>query len=234
MQSVIKKMNLSTQIIDFIVSKIESGEWKPGDKLPNEIDLAKSLEVSRGIMREATKILENFGIIASRAGLGTIVTEDAFSCIHRMRFFEELKENAPISEIMQTRLIIEPELAYYACIHATDESIKELEQLYTDTANRIREEGVLLKDDFRFHRQIALLSGNATLYNLLCTLLDQLQKDIYSQFNHYAGIEQEEQSLEDHHQIIEAFKSANPKLARTVMRTHLKYRMDLIEDYNAE
>mgnify|MGYP000862670277 CR=1 FL=1 len=55
----VKKINLSTQLIDTITALIESGEWELGMKLPNEIDLAASFNVSRNIMRESMKILEN-------------------------------------------------------------------------------------------------------------------------------------------------------------------------------
>ena len=36
----IKKVNLSTQLVDTITSLIENGTWKLGDKLPNEVELA--------------------------------------------------------------------------------------------------------------------------------------------------------------------------------------------------
>ena len=40
----IKKVNLSTQLVDTITSLIENGTWKLGDKLPNEVELATSLK----------------------------------------------------------------------------------------------------------------------------------------------------------------------------------------------
>lgn len=54
----IKKVNLSTQLVDTMTTLIEDGSWKLGDKLPNEVELAASFEVSRNVMRES---MENFG-----------------------------------------------------------------------------------------------------------------------------------------------------------------------------
>ena len=82
---------MSVQLLDAITELVENGSWKPGDKLPNEIELAASFNVSRNIMREAMKILNNFGVLESKAGIGTFVTEGAQANIHSMRFFEKLK-----------------------------------------------------------------------------------------------------------------------------------------------
>ena len=69
----IKKVNLSTQLVDTMTTLIEDGSWKLGDKLPNEVELAASFEVSRNVMRESMKILENFGILESKTGIGTFI-----------------------------------------------------------------------------------------------------------------------------------------------------------------
>ena len=51
----VKKINLSSQLIDTMTTLIEENNWSPGSKLPNEVELAASLGVSRNIMREAMK-----------------------------------------------------------------------------------------------------------------------------------------------------------------------------------
>lgn len=165
----VKKINLSTQLIDTITALIESGEWELGMKLPNEIDLAASFNVSRNIMRESMKILENFGILESKAGIGTFVSETALSSIHNMRFFDNLKNNSSIENILETRLIIEPELAYYATLRSTEEDLTLLKEIFERNEELHKENQFTKKDDFNFHMFIAKCSQNVILENL-CSL----------------------------------------------------------------
>ena len=146
----IKKVNLSTQLVDTITSLIENGTWKLGDKLPNEVELATSFEVSRNIMRESMKILEYFGILESKTGIGTFISQTALSAIHNMRFFDVLKNNTTVEMIMETRIIIEPELAYYAALRATEDDISFLKDIFMENTSGNRENFFKERHDFNF------------------------------------------------------------------------------------
>lgn len=61
------------QIIDRIKKDIDSGIYKENEKLPSEFDLAKQLGVSRTILREALRVLEEENIIIRRHGVGTFI-----------------------------------------------------------------------------------------------------------------------------------------------------------------
>ena len=60
-------------VVERLKSYITSGGLKPGDRLPNETELAVKFGVSRLSLREATKGLELFGIVESKAGVGLTV-----------------------------------------------------------------------------------------------------------------------------------------------------------------
>lgn len=60
-------------VAEVVRQRIEAGAWKPGDRLPNEQDLAKELFVSRVTLREALGLLERDGLIIRRHGLGSFV-----------------------------------------------------------------------------------------------------------------------------------------------------------------
>ena len=57
----IETENLSKKIIDQFLKAIAKRELKPGDKLPSLNNLSKIFNVSRGIVRESIKSLENIG-----------------------------------------------------------------------------------------------------------------------------------------------------------------------------
>lgn len=66
---------LPRQACDAVLSLIEEGGYKPGDKLPSERELARQLNVSRPTIREALRILEEKGRILRQVGVGTFVSE---------------------------------------------------------------------------------------------------------------------------------------------------------------
>ncbi|MDP7369707.1 MAG: GntR family transcriptional regulator [Nitrospinota bacterium] len=61
------------QIMNVLRRKIEQGELAPGEKLPKELDLAKSFGVSRVTLRQALSILEADGLLERARGHGTFV-----------------------------------------------------------------------------------------------------------------------------------------------------------------
>lgn len=223
-----KRVSLSVQLVEILTGLIEDGTWKPGEKLPGEVDLAASLNVSRNVMREAMKILDNFGILESRAGIGTFISSNAIANVHNMRFFNELKRNTSVEKILETRLIIEPELAYYACLRCRDADIKGMEEDLEEANQKHIKENFFHTDDFDFHIRVAELSGNEILANLLSSLLDQLKSGNYMQFNQYVSQEVKERSINDHQRILEAIKKRDPLLARSIMKEHLFARITVI------
>lgn len=231
----VKKINLSTQLIDTITALIESGEWELGMKLPNEIELAASFNVSRNIMRESMKILENFGILESKAGIGTFVSETALSSIHNMRFFDNLKNNSSIENILETRLIIEPELAYYATLRSTEEDLMLLKEIFERNEEIHKENQFTKKDDFNFHMFIAKCSQNVILENLLFSMLDQLRASEYKDFDLHAQTEEVKDSYSDHREIAMAIINRDPLLASELMYNHLFRRISAINSsYNKD
>src|SRR5690242_15976851 len=63
------------QIADDLRRKIESGELERGTQLPTEIDLREQYDASRNTVRDAIKWLITRGLVETRPGQGTFVTE---------------------------------------------------------------------------------------------------------------------------------------------------------------
>ncbi|MFC0527643.1 GntR family transcriptional regulator [Phytohabitans kaempferiae] len=70
-------MPLYYQIANILRSRIASGEWAPGDRLPSEAQLAASFQVSPVTMRQALGVLERQGRLDRRQGVGTFVRPGA-------------------------------------------------------------------------------------------------------------------------------------------------------------
>jgi GntR family transcriptional regulator len=65
---------LYQQIKALITQSLQSGEWKPGDMIPSEMDLAARYKVSQGTVRKAIDELAAENLVARRQGKGTFVT----------------------------------------------------------------------------------------------------------------------------------------------------------------
>ena len=65
---------LYLQIIELLIARISNGEWKPGDMIPSEINLASELDVSPGTVRKAITELVESNVLTRKQGLGTFVS----------------------------------------------------------------------------------------------------------------------------------------------------------------
>jgi GntR family transcriptional regulator len=66
---------LYLQVRDDLAQRIATGEWKPGNTLPNEIELAREVGVSSGTMRKSLDLLEGEHLVTRRQGRGTFVND---------------------------------------------------------------------------------------------------------------------------------------------------------------
>ncbi|EGD21576.1 transcriptional regulator, GntR family [Prescottella equi ATCC 33707] len=92
-----------------LISRIQSGEFAVGDKLPTELELCQTRSLARGTVRQALKHLEDAGMISRRRGAGTtvespepVVGHQAFvtSSLGMLAFVERTRITAPSSEII--------------------------------------------------------------------------------------------------------------------------------------
>src|SRR5215212_3127304 len=74
-------------------ARIRAGEWRPGDRMPSEPELARRRTVSRSSMRAAITVLEEEGFVSRRHGSGTYVT-------HRPALQNDLGRNFGVSSLI--------------------------------------------------------------------------------------------------------------------------------------
>lgn len=223
----VKRMKLCDQLIAAMIELIKSGEWPQGSKLHGEIELANSFNVSRNIIREALKILENFGILDAKNGVGTFVSDHAIENFQNMQFFYALKDNKSVEALLELRLMIEPSAAYFAAIRINDDGIKELKDLSKRLIQKY-DTDPSYQDDFDLHAAVAHYSGNDLCESLITSLLKQLQNSLYAEFNKYASEKTKKDNQYTHIAIIKAITEHNPQTARQLMEGHICRRIMLI------
>lgn len=189
-----------------------------GEKLPSEQKLASMYEVSRTVIREANKILNERGLINFKIGSGAYVTVPEAQSLSDVAYRIINMNNIDYGSVYDVRLILEVDAAKKAARFVTDEELKEmrsiLEQL-KDYSLPLDERSEL---DFRFHYMIANASRNPMLCMLIETM-GNLLKNLISESSENDG------ALDDgimrHQFIIEALSSRDVEMAGFYMMDHI-------------
>jgi len=211
----IHRRQITTATIDRILSMISEGYWNPGECLPPQRDLAKSLGVGMSTLREALQSLQTMGVLEMRHGSGTFVSSQPF--VDPYEKFIDVSVSLgglDLEMLFEARGIIESGLAFHAVEHATEDQIKELFDILQ------REwECIETKDhecchdlDLAFHRLIANMVNNEFLAQIDSTLfkaLDQL----------FRVLPLTKEGWKLHYTVAEAIRDRDPFGASEAMRT---------------
>src|SRR5688572_17218110 len=121
---------LSEQVADELERLITLEFPNPGDTWPREADLAERFHVSRIVVREAIKILEERGVVEARAGRGTVTRTPTADRVHSalLRLFRgrELPSIESMERLMEVRQVLEETVATLAAVRATPEDLDRM------------------------------------------------------------------------------------------------------------
>ena len=122
------------RVSDAVVRQVEplilEGALKPGDRLPAERKLAAQLGVSRPSLREGLQILSARGLLVTRRGGSTEVTESLNPALENP-LLELISASADAQEdVMELRHAIESMAAYHAAARRTQTDIEVLRDAY--------------------------------------------------------------------------------------------------------
>jgi DNA-binding FadR family transcriptional regulator len=163
-------MALTDEAIERIKEMIVTGELRPGDRLPKEVDLAERLGLSRNSLREAVKALSLIRVLDVRQGDGTYVTSlQPEVLLDTVGFVLDFHRDDSVLALLEVRRILEPAATAMAAHHMTDAEIVHLGELLRamDNAKDLNE---MIETDLEFHRKIAMGSGNPVLASLIDSL----------------------------------------------------------------
>ena len=206
-----------------LISAIQSGDIQVGTELPSERDLAESLGVGRGSLRECLAILEFVGAIES-SGNRKMLLRDA-DYIQKVRSWiasaSDLSSGQTFNEF---RRVIEVGIVELACQRATEKDMQAIElaieHLETTPANYM--------NDVEFHDALAVASHNAMLASTI-HLVNNLIADVRIRF--WDLPDYQERTMRSHRAIYEAVKARDAVRAQLEMILHLNIVKEFSENY---
>ena len=214
------------QIVRDIGSRIVSGEYKPGEKLPRESSLCEAYDVSRSVLRESTRVLAAKGLVLSRQRAGVIVRPRSDWHLLDPDVLYWLVQSKPQKEFVETlltvRRIFEPAAAALAAKVASPTHLQAIADAYAGMEAATTPED-LLEPDLAFHRRIAEATGNDLLAYIGNMLSLALRESINLSSQHPNT---HQLSLPRHKAILTALQSRDPLAARQATLVQLDETRD--------
>lgn len=149
--------------------RILDGEYPPGSKLPSERIVALSSGLSRPIVREVLRGLQERGLIDIQAGRGAYVRlPGSMNLAQSMDLFARTEGTTP-RDLVEARAMLEDQTARLAASRATDDEIDALRDLSLafDQANNVIDRA---RCDLAFHAMIAKGSHNPVLQTMFAAI----------------------------------------------------------------
>src|SRR4051812_29482756 len=159
-----KRGRLSEQVVAELERTILEEYPEPGTRLPKETELADRFHVSRIVIREAMKVLEERGAVEVRAGRGTITKaptpEQVKASLLRLFRDQPIPTLGEMERMMELREVLEEAVAGLAAVRATPEDLKRIAGALADMADPARTAEETIEADLRFHMAVAEASHN--------------------------------------------------------------------------
>jgi GntR family transcriptional repressor for pyruvate dehydrogenase complex len=212
-------------------TKILNGEFEPGESLTPEAQLVEQYDVSRPTLREALRLLEAQDLITIRRGShrGPVVrTPDASVVARSFAMLLQLR-NGNLADIYRFRMIFEPTAARLAAENANDADIAKLRATLAEEARATSDWSVFTLTSWRFHTELAHMSGNVT-----AALVTETLQEISRRYAEEALASSKdrkqlsERSMRAHEKLVELIAARRGEEAEKFWRTHMEVAGDVL------
>lgn len=219
---VIVRRKLGDEVLDRLLSMVERGEIKAGDRLPSERDLMQRFSVGRPAVREALQAMEGMGLVriqhGERAQLLSIEPRQLFERIDMS--VRHLLMHSPENQrhLREARLLFECAMVRIAGNAGNAADLHGVEEALQRQREAAGNPPLFMQRDIEFHVAIARASHNPLFVSFSEALLGWLFA-FYPRLLRVPGTE--ELTLREHAGIADALREGNAELAADRMRDHL-------------
>mgnify|MGYP001135620655 CR=1 FL=1 len=228
------RKTLHEEIVNQIMDGISDGHLKPGDRIDGEAELARQLEVSRNVVREALKSLELIDVLHTINGKGTFICDGAKSGLELMHLIKMIKNDDYVIDLMESRIMIEGDIAYLAAIRATPKDIEELSVIEKETKECIKKGSYRVENGLKFHMKVADCSKNQIMKRLLSSISNELTAQRGQLILAHKSNEELILELKEHVSMIKFIKEKKPEETKKVMQMHITRAMRILKEYKQE
>lgn len=221
--AVVSRSTLPEEIANRLLVMIREQELRPGDKLPAERNLARMMEVSRPVVREALRALALMRVVDIRQGDGTYITSLEPRQLVAHLDFVFSKDSVALVQLLEARRVVEAGNVRLAALRVTENEITELEGLVHSLADSIDDPDRFSELDIALHVAVCAAADNFLLLQFM-NIVSTLGK--VSRERTGGRREVREAAVHDHQRLLEALRAHDPDAAGRAMLNHL----DHVED----
>jgi DNA-binding FadR family transcriptional regulator len=215
-------------VVDHLRRAIHLGSYAPGDKLPPERTLAPQLGISRVTLREAIRVLEAEGYVATRRGArgGVTVLEQPLSPAELREQVRDQRDE--IRSLLEFRRINERFAAERAATRIDADGLAALEE--TIEALHANERGVFRQADSAFHLTVAAAAG----FDLLRESVEEARARLFLAIDALDYEVVQKSTVRGHERITAALRAGDAAAAGRAMTAHITKTIDEIDSLLAK
>jgi DNA-binding FadR family transcriptional regulator len=210
-------------VVDVLVDRIVAGELEPGTLLPTEPRLSEVFSVSRTVIREVVKNLEQKGLVRARQGQGTrVALPDDWNLLDPMVLEASVRHDKDLrilDDLVAVRRVLEAEMAREAAVRSTSEDREDMRRLLGQLAADEGTPDRHMLTDLEFHDAIMRASGNRLGRAVVRAIHTEARTS--DRYNGYPVRADCEASDIGHAQIYDRIVEGDPEGAAAAMSEHI-------------
>jgi GntR family transcriptional repressor for pyruvate dehydrogenase complex len=222
----IKPKRISDQVLEQLRELIFRSEFKPGQQIPPERELAEALKVSRTSVRDAIGKLVAMGLLEQHQGQGTFVRVPEPNDKHPLAVAMET-QNASLEDLLEVRMGLECNAASLAAVRAEESDLQFLEKSLDEMRKEVQAGRLGTEADVAFHMAVTYATKNPLQVYLMRSFYDYLfvgiKENLAYLYEEPANIEK---IIAQHTSVFHAIRDHDPERAFDTMRSHIEFVLD--------
>jgi GntR family transcriptional repressor for pyruvate dehydrogenase complex len=217
---VVSRSTLPEEIANRLLEQIQAQQLRPGDKLPAERNLARMMDVSRPVLREALRALALMRVVDIRQGDGTYITSlEPRQLVSHLDFVFS-KDSIALVQLLEARRVIETGNVRLAAARITDDEVAGLEDCLRSMAACIDDPARFGELDIAMHLAVCAAANNFLLLQFM-NIIGTLGRVSRERTGGLRAVRTA--AMDDHRRIVEALRRRDPDAAEAAMRSHLDH-----------
>lgn len=216
-----RPIRLGDAVVQSLEQLIETGVYRPGDRIPTEKELAERFGVSRAVVREAVACLKADGYVTTRQGAGAYVAPRPGLLSFRMDPADQVSP-PDLRHIFELRIAVETATAELAALRHSADDLARMSDALAQMDQAFREGTDGSAGDDAFHRAIARATHNPYLQRFIAFLGHHFaasRRPTWSKAGQGSG--RAEAAQAEHRRLFEAIAAGDSAAARDAAREHL-------------
>ncbi len=211
----------SSTVVNSVVEKLRAalarGQWRSGDMLPGQRELAEQLGISRPSLREAVIVLETLGLVRSMPGKGVVVLE---ANLNDGTHEGSAMAGASLEDLLQLRYTLEPFIVGLVAQSISNKEVGQLRLTLMDMREALEanDSDACANAYIAFHEELFALTSNPIFQNVVQQTSNALKQSadvLRNSPEHLA------ERLEENEAVVRAIRGKNSAQASAEMRRHI-------------